>query len=804
MAELTAGENVNPETAQTERIGLGDLVIAGVLAGLTAVFTFLWQFPGILPSIWNDAVVATGVRPAATVLPGYWRCIATFVYDFCGVGGGDAILKLMGHASLMVIAISVYASMREVLAFIMRARPQLSKRRTIVMQLASAVGAIAFVCADPVWAAGQCFSETTILILLTVGALEFYFVFLRKGTLKYAYGCSLLLGLLAAESPIGLLLVAVFIGIYSFILKVMPVLESPFFKPAVIAVGKWHMTFLFMAALVFGIALNCITYAAHGGLTAIGASAGDVPLAYLKGYWNLIASAADVMGWLLLIGVTLAPFVVTLVRFPTAADEEQFLPYPTGVVFLVCGVVAAAQSCALPALWYWQYGAVHSQFFLSLGCFLSAVTLAGAVTILGVDALCRNHRRLAKQVFGNDDEDEEEQEPDDDEEIEAARSRSSRFLRLAGLALVPSVIVLAIVPSRLKEETREMLSIIDDAIAMTVVEAGDSEYIFTDGNLDAALEMESVRRGGKLKCISLLGGEGAMAVHLRTRGMAEDKEDIFSFKHDGGMGLRTWMRDKPKKLAKSAVQIGFDLWKRDGKAIPEIGGFLSRPGTKVDPKWRQEAIGCSRGLAKRILALYRAGGVKRCTDESIKNALIAIQWRLARMCLYRGECADLAGDAVEAIAEVSMAKELNDCNEVYKELIATMEKHNELLMTRLTPREGLQLALVRADFTMAKIYAETILVAEPEHPDANFAMGMYYLRQRQLTRAEEYLKRCLIGKPREASIYNNLAMIQMELGKFDAAIVNVEKALEIIPNSSAVKDTKKQILERRAEKLGIK
>ena len=791
----TAGNVVKPEIAQTERIGLGDLVIAGSLAVLTLFFSFIWHFPGSLPSMWNDVVVASGVRPASELLPGFWRFIGSIVYGVCGVNSAGPVMKALGYVSLMAMAVGVYAALREVLAFIMRARPQFSKRRTIVMQLASAVGAVAFICSDAVWSAGQCFSETTIMILLSVGALEFYFVFLRKGTLKYAYGCSLLLGLLAAESPFGLVLVAMCIGIYAFILNVMPVLESPFLKPAIIAVGKWHMTFLFVFALIGGVVLNCCTFVSHSGLDAIGASVGDLPLMYLKAYWGRVVSAADILGWLLVVAIALAPFLVTLVRFPAAADEEQFLSYPTGVVFLVCGIIAAGQSCALPALWYWSYGTVHSQFLLSFGALLSAITLAGAVTILGVDALCRDHRRLAQQFFGTDDEDDG---PGDDE----PKSRSGRFVRIVGLVLVPSVIVLAILPGRQKGDTREMLSIISGAISATVDEAGDCEYVFTDGNLDAALEIESARRGGSLKCVSLLGGDSPMAMFLRTRGLGDDKEDLFSFRHDGGMGLRTWMRDKHERLAKSAVQIGFDLWKRDGKAIPEIGGFLSRPGVKVDPDFRTKMIGRAKDFARRILDVHASGGYRHCTDRGIASAFTSIQWRIARMCIYRAEASDLAGNAADAIEEVSLAKELNDNNAVFKSLMQSVEKHNELLMTRLTPREGLQLALVRADFTMAKLYAETILVANPEHPDANFAMGMYYLKQRQLSRAEEYLKRCLIGKPREPSIYNNLAMLQMELGKFDAALVNVEKALELIPDSTAVKDTKKQILQRRAEKLG--
>jgi Tfp pilus assembly protein PilF len=105
---------------------------------------------------------------------------------------------------------------------------------------------------------------------------------------------------------------------------------------------------------------------------------------------------------------------------------------------------------------------------------------------------------------------------------------------------------------------------------------------------------------------------------------------------------------------------------------------------------------------------------------------------------------------------------------------------------------------------MGKMYAETILAAEPDNADANFAMGMYYLKENQLTRAEEYLKRCLVRKPNEPAVYNNLAMIQLTLGKLDAAEINVQKALKLIPGSAAVIDTQKAIEKAREAKAAGK
>lgn len=779
------------EIAQTEKIGLGDLVIGGSVAAITLILLTAWQYPGLHPLLWKDAIVAAEVRPAVSVMPGYWQIIATFIYRALGYAGGNSLFRILGHISMALISLLVYSSLREMLAFIMRARPQRSDRRPLVLRIASAVGAFAFVFADPVWTAGQMFSETTVLILLTLGALDSFFVFLRKGTLKYSYICAILLGLLAAESPMGLVLTGLFIGINMFVLKVMPVLNSPFFNPALIAVGKWHMTFLLLGAMVLGVGANCVSFVVHDGLSAIGEGAGYIPLQYLLSYWQCLAGAGDVLGWILFIGVGITPFLVTIMRFPSAADEDRFLPYSTGIVFLICGLVCVSQCCSLSSLWFWSYGHVYSPYMLACGNLLIAFVLAESVTILGVDSLCRNHQNIARRLFGN-----EEEAP---AIADSTQTLTAAILRKVSIIGIPLVIVATMIPGRPQTSTREMLEIIGDGIKEIVEETEDVEYIFTDGNLDQALELESYGRHDKLhlKCLSVMPNITAMDAYLAIRGLTDDSEDVFCFRHDCGMGLRSWMRDRPERLRNAAVQIGFDLWKRDGRAIPAIGGMLSLPErwNGSDDSKRLEGIERTRKLAQRILAVYAKKGYRDCTDSVVCRTFCMLQWRIARMCIYRGERADLSGDLTNALSEVEMAKALNDNNEMYQRMMRSQERFNESLLQRLTPREGLQLALVRADFNMAKVYAETILKIQPDNHDANFAMGMYYASHEQFIRAEEYLKRALIGNSREPAVYNNLAMVQLELGKLEAASINAEKALAIIPDSDAVKDTCHRIRE---------
>jgi len=781
------------DIAQTERIGLGDLIIAAIIGVAVWTLQTLWSPPTVNPALWDDIATAMGVRPASHLVGGYFVAFASFVYRTFGASIGGGFLRIFGRIVIVGVAVVSYAAFREMLAFIMRARPQRSPRRSLVMQIASIVGAMAFAASEPVWKAGQFLSETTILIALTMLALEFFLVFLRKGALKYIYLSAAFLGLLSAETPAGFGLLVGFLVLNNIVLKYLPVLESPFLKPAVMAVSKWYMTALFIAAVLVGILVNCASFSLNGGLAASGVSAGGLPTLYMTGYWARITGAASPAGWILWVSVCFAPFIVSMMRFPSAADEEIFLSYATGFVFIMCGIVTFSQVAPLPVLWFWTHFPVMSDYMLATGILWVATTLAAAVTILGVDALCRNHERLAKQIYGAED---EEGVVDT-----SVGSPVSTAIRRVVVIAIPAVLVLAMVPDRMETKTRVAMGIVKDGLQEIVREAGDAQYLFTDGNLDVGIELESRLNGGSIICLPLVSrtAKSARDVYLRTRGMENDAEDLFSFKFDVGMGLRSWIRDRPDHLKKSAAMMGFDLWKRDGKALPPFGGMLSRPTGWPSEGERQASVARAYDLAARILALYDMDG--ELTDQAVKNALLSIQWRLARMCTYRGEQADLAGDATTAIAEVDMAKRLNDKNETYQDLLAAMSRQNDIMMTRLTPREGLQLALVRADFTMGKMYAETILVADPENADANFAMGMFYVKERQLTRAEEYLKRCLIRRPNEPSIYNNLAMIELELGKLDAAELNAKKALKIIPDSAAVQDTLKQIQAKREGKV---
>ncbi len=797
------------DIAQAERIGLGDLVIAGSLAIFTFIFSIVFAIPGLHPTLWEDASVAASIRPSANILTGLWTFLASFVYSIFGIGFGSSVLRLMGHLSLAFLVILGYVILRELLFFTTFARARRSFRRVCVMRFAAAIGIIFFVFSEPVWMAFQCFSPTAITIGLLLGALELFFAFLRKGAICLAYCAAALLGLLAASTAMGFILAAVLVGVMIFVYRASPTFASPLFRASVFEVSKWHMTFLFIVAFVLGVTLNVWCFIAHNGVQALGQSFGDVPMIYIHTYFNAFKSAADPLGWIVFLSLCVVPFVIACVRFTTSVDEERFLPYSSGLVYLVCGLLALTQASFIPVFLFWTHFNIASPTLLAMGLFCLAATAAMSAAVLGVDSLCRNHASIESLMSPDDEDDESHDDRDADRLDEVVTTdiegrtltRSAIFLRVFVFFLVPLVALALVIPGGVRKATREMMKAIDDFVEEVVREAHDKKILFTDGNLDAAIELAARDKGSNLTCYSLMGGAGARGRYLRTRDL-KDGEDLFSFRFDTATGLRSWIRDKPERLADTAALMGFDLWKRDGRPLPPMGGVLSRPAGFRNEAERADGVKRAYDLARRMIAVNAyAKGIKACTDRDISRAFYAAQWRLARMCLYRGEVDDAHGLADEAILEGILAKQLNDCNKTYQDLVASMEKRQSFMMQALTPREGLQLALVRADFTMGKIYAETILSADPDNPDANFAMGMYYQRLRQLSLAERYLVRTLLRKPNEPAVYNNLAMIQIELKKYDAARTNIEKALKIIPDAAAVLDTKRRLeaaVERQA------
>ena len=765
------------------------LILAGVMGGLLT----LWAFPGLSPDAWDDVAIGAGLRPMRAIFPGFWNAIARGLYSFAGISTGTLLIKILGRIVAGMSVGLVYLLLRQVLSITIRVRLQFSSRRFFVVRGVAVLGAIFFACSDPIWRAGQAFTPPLLLLFLTILVATLFFSFLMSGGMKQIYLSMFLLGLLSAETPMGFFLLALVWGVYLLALRHGAVASnSPILNPVVEQSSKWHLTFLYAIGLVIGVGVNCTTFIVFDGLSVFDKVGGDVPLLYATQWWTQFIHAASGLGWVLGLGIGVLPFIVSAVLLPRAVDEEQFLPYHMGAVFFVSGALAFAQLAELPPLWFWTWSPaarINSDYFLLVLMLFSAASVVFALAVMAVDVCCRDHKRLAMQRFAElkDEMGVDKDEPTDMKPLGVG----ARIV----LFIVPALLLAGVVPGRQQGQTRSMLSIVNDYANEVLSECGNAKWIFTDGSFDPLLELTAAAQGRSIRALSMMAGNTPREQYIRTVGVT-NQEDRIALSIGAPMALRTWMHDHPDRLSEIALQLGFELWKRDGKELPPCSGVLSRP-VGMSEEDRQRGVTAATELADRILDIYVDGGPSKSAGVRANELFLFVQWRISRLARMRAEREDRAGNTSLAIKDVSLSDRLDHNNASLNRILRDMDRARERTLRSVTPRESLQMALARADFTLARRFAEPILQGDPDDPNANFGVGMSYFTQKQWARAEEYLRKCLIKKPKEPAVWNNLAMICLYTERYDEGLKLAHKALEFIPESAEVKDTIKQIREAK-------
>ena len=758
-----------------EHLTFVDWLVASLLGVAVFIAATVLALPGLPPGLWDATAVAAGIRPPSEIFPGFWRILA---HGLCagGVSSGVSLLRHLGPLCAGLTVATVYLLFRTVIGLLVRGRLRFAVRRYWVQRIGAAIGAVLFACSDAAWQASQCFCSEGLLMFLTVAALVPFMLFMLNGTLSCAYLSMFLLGLLAAETPLGIILLIVCWVLYHLAFRHDALGDYvPLMELITAQTAKWMLSFLWGVGLLAGLAINCWGFLKLGG----GAVLSDgLPLAYGLRWWAVFSETAGSLGWVLAFALCILPFGVASILLPRAVDEEQFLPYHIGGVFFISGVVSFSQLSLASPIWFWTWSPlteVRSLYILQVCLLLSALTVGYFLVVLGTDSCCRNHIKLASFRAQ-----EEDQMPD----LKEHGPTNLRGLFILGF--VSLVLLVGSVPGRVQTNARAMLDVLNDYVKEVMTECGDAAYLFSDGAFDSRLELAAAEKGKRLVALSFFAADNAYNTNLRLRA-ATDAEDRQVLAGSAGMALRTWKRDRPDRLKKSALMFGLSQWLRDGEKVPAVSGTLMRLGMSEGD--RQNGIAVSRALAERLLKLYELRQIDQAIPGVAKKAFTLMQWRLSTMARQRARQADHAGDKATAKLEADLADRLDEKNEDLKELVAKAEKRRAVALRQVTPREGLQMALLRADFALGSRYAETIIESDPDNPDANFALGMFAFEQAQWTRAEEALTRCLVRKPNEPAVLNNLALAQMKLGNFEAATANANKAQKLLPESDEVMET---------------
>lgn len=741
------------------RIGFLNLILALSLGVLTCLMILIWGVPGLDPSLWGETAVVAGLRPPQTIFPGFWRVLSGWIFSLCGIDSAISLLSFFGAAVAGVCVSLTYLIVRQILALLIRTGRPYAVWCDRIAPFFAAVASFLFAISDPLWRIAQVFSPEELRFVMFLAIVHIVLRWFVVGGRWRLFPVMALMGFLAAETPFGFLLPLIFVVAY--VLVWHCIIDGLFMKPENLPepteMPKWRMFFLFLGGLALAVWMNAANFVSLGGLMANGWSGTDIYFRYAGGYWGMFASASSLIGWALGLGFCVFPFVVALRVFPMIVRDDRPMPFNLGVIMFFIGAMAVMQCGAFPAARFWTFTKdvvlVNSGFLLTFFVFCAMIALA----MFGASFAFECQRTYLTE-----------------EDVKPG-------ILLKGVApvLATCVLLLSLLHVSKPVET-EMQRIVDAAVQEIVEEAGDAKFIFTDGQLDPAIEIAAATRGKSLWALNMMSGASPWEVAIRRRHFSVESEDYKSAETGVPMLLRIWAGEKPQGLDEAAIQLGFEFWKRAQRPLPTASGMVARE-VGMDKETAEAGIERSKVLATRILALGPKLE-KADSTPALERALSAVNWRLSRFARMRND--------------EDLANELDLSNGALKRMLSIIEYERLRTFMQMTPREGLQLALKRADFMEARRYAAAVLRYDEDDPEANFGMGMSALVQNQMKDAEFYLKKCLKRRPDEPAVLNNLSIICRKAKRYKEAEDYARKALKMLPDSQEIQRTLQDALKK--------
>lgn len=335
-------------------------------------------------------------------------------------------------------------------------------------------------------------------------------------------------------------------------------------------------------------------------------------------------------------------------------------------------------------------------------------------------------------------------------------------ISLTTLAVFAALVFLYLTFARAE---RAELRIIRDYTHLVASTTAEARYVFTDGRLDDAIRLTLRERQAKTVLLSMVAEPKARELAL-CEAAATDPISREQLRHGGLEVLKAWARERPENLEDCAWQFGSGVLSRYGVASAVAGPVLiaERPGREA---FAREACERTAAFAERV-----AAEIDALPDHSA--GLDAVLWRLARF-------SEQTGRRDQALAFYRENRTLS------AERLSVFERLIPSASLVLTPREGLDIALKRADFTLAEHYAQMVLASAREDPDALFALAFASLEREDYAACRTYSERYLAVRPNEPSVLNNLSLAYYKLGERDKALESAEKAAALVPDREDVK-----------------
>lgn len=795
--------------------GRGDYLMAALAGIAFFALAFVWPYPLVHPNLWSEVAVAAGTRPPECVPGGLWRGLVGLLFENAGLESGFWWLGILGKLAGAVTVACAYFVLRSILPQYLEIQLRSYIRRRWLVRCLIGLCAFLFCCSDPVWRIFQHFGPEALVVLLSFVALAFFYRFLQNGFRVALILAYLLTGVLAAESPVGFVLVA-FLTVGLIRAQNLDLVDDNHVLFNVMALQrlKWQLSFCWLFGFAATLSYDFYAFLQADGLAATGLETSAFVVSFFTTWWKGVVGAASPIGWALGVSLAFVPFLLSLLLMRRATCTDKFLPYEIAGFFFVSGTFALLQLCGFSRAWFWTW--VSFPPMLPSGvlatAFMFMCTISGmfALAVAGVDFWCRDYRHVAVRLYNDP-----MLEQSEDDRISLS-VRVIRTVRLGLLAVVLMSLLGFTVWGRHQVTTRRLLGLVDEFLTETVRECAAAHWLFTDGVFDPLLEVRSVALGHPISPVSMMASKGAYDAYLRTR-TARDKEDRAVFETSVLSAFRLWAEKKPMRMKETAFQLGFENWRRREKETPTCLGVVAT-GAEVPADEVKRARDVAHALAGRTLGLYADAGAGQkldCPDGEIVRVFESVQWRLARLAQHRAAEHDRANEMPLAAAEKKLADRLDDENVSFREIQKKVEGLQRKTNPVLTPREGLGIALRRHDFIMARRYALPILNGDPDDPHANYAMGMSHFVEERWGQAIRFLERVHKKMPNESAVMNNMAVAYWKDNRLEDAVYWAEMALKANPDSAEVKDNlarirkdylalKQKQLEQKAKEADIK
>lgn len=352
------------------------------------------------------------------------------------------------------------------------------------------------------------------------------------------------------------------------------------------------------------------------------------------------------------------------------------------------------------------------------------------------------------------------------------------------------------------QPSRQRLAALRD-YADVVAEGLDGvRWFFTDGRLDDSYRLALADRNRDTTILSVMSVPSRAELdHLKE--VAPEPGDREIFERGGCEIFNAWARERGDRLKESAWQMGGRLITIHGKVKFGTFGSLMRDVDALEAIGKErvaEAEKRMRELSQRLAGIaavrYSGSDLFGSVDKLTASKFDSLMWRAARMASERYTRYTAENRINIAQQERELAARLDELNRTLKlqgDFIERMLPTERLI---LTPKEALDVALKRADFQLARKYANQVLVSFPEEQSAHFALAMASMQEQDYTVAARHFEVVRLLRPNEPAMLNNLALCYMKMKRYSEALECAEKAAELQPSIERIQNNLREMRKR--------